>query len=97
MTTRVRHPGNGARLSGTTVLEATAKDLLPVISLQFIVSGEGHQDASVAVARMTPAGWSTPWPTARVVNGVYSLQSVAVDQSGRTVRSAPVTVTVDNR
>jgi hypothetical protein len=97
LTTRVRHPGDGARLSGTTVLRATAKDLLPVISLQFIVSGEGHQDASVAVARMTPAGWSAPWHTARVVNGVYSLQSVAVDQSGRTVRSAPVTVTVDNR
>ncbi len=75
--TRVLVPVDGARLSGTAVLDAyTASDTN--VTVQFRVSGGSLHDALVGVGRQTIDGWIARWDTRTVANGGYLLQSVLV-------------------
>ena len=95
-TTRVILPGNGASLSGVTVLDADAADDTGVSRVEFHITGGGYSDALIGVAVPTQYGWIYSWNSAGVANGDYFISSVAIDSSGNVGRSAPVSVKVTN-
>ena len=95
--TAVAIPANGAAVSGNSVvLDATASSPEGMSTVKFEVSGGSLSDQVVATATPTIYGWIGSWNTTAVPNGIYTLQSVATDDDGSTVTSAPLTVTVDN-
>ena len=89
-------PSNGATVSGSQLLDASASSPEGMGSVKFEVSGGSRSDQVVASGTATLWGWLGSWNTTTVANGAYSIQSVATDADGDTVISAPRTVTVDN-
>ncbi len=83
-------PADGATVSGTVTLSATASDNVGVAGVQFLVDGAplGAED--------TTSPYSVSWNTTTVTNGSHTLTAVARDAAGNTTTSAPVTVTVAN-
>ena len=96
--TAVGIPANGTSVSGNSaVLDASASSPEGMSTVKFEVSGGSLSDQVVATASPTIYGWIGSWNTTAVPNGLYTLQSVATDDDGTTVTSAPITVTVDNQ
>jgi hypothetical protein len=95
-TTSVIVPSNGASLSGSQTLDATASDNVGVTKVEFRASGGSLNQALIATATPTYYGWLAVWDTTTVPNGTYTLQSVAYDASGNSGRSAGITITVAN-
>lgn len=81
-------PADGATVSGTTSLAATASGLT-VDHVDFLVDG-----TRVASAAAAPFGAS--WDTTTAPNGTHTLIARAFDPDGNATDSAPVTVTVSN-
>lgn len=83
-------PANGATVSGTISVTATASDNIGVIGVQFKRGGVnlGAED--------TTSPYSTSWDTTSVSNGSYALTAVARDAAGNMTTSAARTVTVSN-
>jgi outer membrane protein assembly factor BamB len=94
--TSVVQPSNGATLSGTTTLVASASDDVTVSKVEFHLTGASYNDALIGVATPTRFGWIYNWNTASVPNDTYTLNSVATDLAGNVGRSANVTITVSN-
>jgi LmbE family N-acetylglucosaminyl deacetylase len=94
--TTVAIPSNGATLSGTTVLDASASSEDPVSMVQFVLSGGSYNESVIGTATLTEYGYLFSWDTTGVPNGAYTLQSLVTDQLGQTAYSAAVSVTVDN-
>jgi hypothetical protein len=92
-TTSVVIPSNGATLSGGNYLDANAS--AGTTQVQFEISGNGLTNDVIDTAGQTGYGWIGAWDTTTVPNGTYTLQSVGTD-SGGTVTSAPITITVSN-
>ena len=82
-------PVNGARISGTTTVTATASDNVAVQSVEFRVDG-------TAVATDTSAPYTLSGETSWLADGTHTLSAVARDTAGNTRTSANVSVTVDN-
>ena len=92
--TSVVIPSNNATVSGTSqVLDAAASS--GVTQVQYEIAGGTLNDAVIATATPTIYGWLALWNTTGVVNGTYTLQSVATSNGGNGT-SAPVTITVNN-
>ena len=89
-TASVTAPGNGASLTGSVTISATASDDNAVADVTFDVDGVpvGAADAS------TP--YSISWNTRASSNATHTITAVARDTSNNLTTSAPVTVTVDN-
>jgi hypothetical protein len=83
-------PSNGASVSGTVQLTASASDNVGVVGVQF------KQGTTNIDAEDTTAPYSASWDTTAVANGSYSLAAVARDAAGNTTTSSVVTVTVSN-
>jgi len=83
-------PANGATVSGTIALSASASDNLGVAGVQFLVDG-----ANVG-AEDTTAPYTFSWNSATVANGAHTINARARDSAGLTTMSAVVTVTVQN-
>ena len=84
-------PPDGAVLSGTATLTATATDDRSVASVQFLVDGEdvgNDQDGA--------NGWSVAWDTTTASNGAHSVTALARDTAGNATTSTAVAVTTDN-
>jgi hypothetical protein len=83
-------PVNGATVSGTETVTASASDDIAIAGVDFLLDGvaPGAED--------TAAPYSTPWNTTHVGNGSHTLTAVARDAAGNRTTSAPVTVTVSN-
>jgi hypothetical protein len=83
-------PANGATVSGTVTVSATASDNVGVVGVQFKLDGVtlGVED--------TASPFSTSWITAIVADGVHTITAVARDAAGNTTTSAPRSVTVSN-
>lgn len=94
--TTVLLPSGGATLSGGQYLDAGVSDELPVVKVEFQISGDGLSDVSISGSVRTYYGWIGGWSTTRVPNGSYTIQSVAYDAAGRVVVSPGVPVTVAN-
>ena len=82
-------PANGATVSGTTNITATASDNVGVAGVQFQLDGKniGAKDAT--------APYSISWNTALTTNGTHSLSAIATDAAGNTATSSE-SVTVSN-
>jgi hypothetical protein len=96
--TSVIIPSNGATLSGSALLDAAGSDNIGVTQVQFEVSGgpSNLKDQLVATASPSVYGWLANWNTTNVLNGTYSLQSVATDTEGLLTTAAPITVSLNN-
>jgi len=83
-------PTNGATVSGSTSLTATASDASGIAGVQFQVNGAnlGSED--------TVSPYSVSWNTTGVANGSYSLTAIARDTAGNVQTSTVITVTVSN-
>ena len=93
-TTSVLIPSNGATLSGTTYLDASASN---TTSVEFQLFGGiyGYNAPVLCTATPTIYGWLCGWNTTTVPNGAYVLVSLATG-SGGTAASSGVSITVNN-
>jgi hypothetical protein len=89
-TVSISAPANGATVSGTVNVTASASDNVGVTGVQFKLNG---QDLGV---EDTSSPWSRSWDTKGVTNGSHQLTAVARDAAGNTKTSAVVSVTVAN-
>jgi len=89
-TVSINTPSNGATVSGTTAVSATASDNIGVVGVQFKLDGAnlGAED--------TTSPYSTSWNTTSSSNGSHTLTAVARDAAGNQTTSAVVSVTVNN-
>ena len=87
----VTAPANGATVSGTITLTATATDPdSPVSFVQFLVDGAS------AGPQVTSAPYSTSLDTTTLTNGSHTVAAAAQDPSGNRGTSTGVTITVSN-
>ena len=88
-TTSITSPSNGATVSGTTTVNATATDNVGVTRVELWVDG---------ALRLTDTAspYSFSWNTTTVGNGNHTLQSRAYDAAAQVGSSAVVTVAVNN-
>jgi hypothetical protein len=92
--TSVLLPSNGATLSGSTTLDASASN---ATSVEFRLFGGsyGYNAPVLCTATLTYYGWVCSWNTTTVPNGSYSLVSEAFG-SGGSAFSSGVSITVHN-
>jgi hypothetical protein len=88
-TTQITAPLNGATLSGTVTVTATASDNVGVTSIQIYIDG-----TQVATGASSPLNYS--WNTANASNGTHTIFSKASDAAGNVGTSTTITVTVNN-
>ncbi len=93
-TTAVVIPSDGATLSGTSALLVASAP--GASSVNFELTGGTLSNQVVATGTDSIWGWYAQWNSASVVNGTYTLQSVATEPGGSTVTSAPISVTISN-
>jgi hypothetical protein len=93
-TTAVLLPSNGATLSGSTTLDASASN---ATSVEFRLFGGsyGYSGPVLCTATPTQYGWLCSWNTTTVPNGSYALLSEAFN-SGGSAFSSGVGITVKN-
>jgi hypothetical protein len=91
--TSILIPSNGATLSGSTVLDASASN---ATSVEFRLFGGiyGYAAPLLCTATQTIYGWLCGWNTTTVPNGSYSLVSLASSSVGTAASS--VSIKVDN-
>ena len=87
--TSITAPANGATVSGTTTVTASASDNVGVSKVEFYLDG-----ALKTTDTASPYSWS--WDTTTAANGSHSLVSKAYDAAGNVGTSATITVTVSN-
>ena len=92
--TTVLLPSNGATVTGSTTLDASAA--AGTTKVTFELSGASFNDQVVATGTPTIYGWLAAWDTTTVANGTYTLNSVASDANGDSSTSTGVTLTIDN-
>jgi pseudomonalisin len=88
-TTSITAPANGATVSGTVSVTASASDNVGVTKVEFYLDG-----ALKSTSTASPYSWS--FNTTTVANGSHTLQSKAYDAAGNVGSSATVNVTVSN-
>ena len=93
-TTSVLFPSNGATLSGSTLLDASATN---ATSVEFRLFGGSYGLNAPVICTATPTyyGWLCSWNTTTVPNGSYFLASEAFGAGGSAFSSG-VSVTVSN-
>ncbi len=88
-TTSITAPANGATVSGTISVTASASDNVGVSRVEFWLDG-----ALASTDMTSPYAWS--WDTTGATNASHTLVSKAVDAANNTGTSSTVTVTVNN-
>src|SRR5579859_1102188 len=89
-TTSITSPANGATVSGTVAITATASDNVGVTQMQILIDG------AVAASNTNATSLSFNWNTTSVANGSHTIVSKAFDAAGNIGTSSTVTVTVSN-
>jgi hypothetical protein len=88
-TTSIMAPANGATVSGTVSVTASASDNVGVTKVEFYLDG-----ALKSTSTTSPYSWS--FDTTTAANGSHTLQSKAYDAAANVGSSATITVTVSN-
>jgi phospholipase C len=96
LTTAVTSPPNGASLSATWSLTASASDNVGITGVEFRIAGGGRAGTVIGTGTSTPSGWVAQWDTTRIPDGGYTIESVAYDTSGSVAYSAGVPIVVKN-
>jgi chitinase len=88
-TVAITSPSNGATVSGTVAVSASAIDNNGVVGVQFRLNGSnlGNEDF------VSPYSYS--WNTSSLTNGAYVISAIARDASGN-INTASISVTVSN-
>jgi hypothetical protein len=89
-TVSILSPGNGATVSSTISITASAASPGAITSVQYKLDGVNLGPA------LTNSPYTYSWDTTKVGNGSHTLSAVATDTTGQTTTSDPVTVTVSN-
>jgi len=89
-TTSITSPANGATVSGTVAITATASDNVGVTQMQILIDG------AVAASNTNATSLSFNWNTTSVANGSHTIVSKAFDAAGNIGTSSTITVTVSN-
>ena len=89
-TVSITSPANGATVSGTITVSATASSSLGVANVQFLVDGGNFG------APDTTTPYTISLDTTTLSNGNHTLAATAQDTAGKTTTSAGVTVSVSN-
>jgi chitodextrinase len=89
-TVSISSPSEGATLSGTIPVTASATNDVGIAGVQFKLDG-----ADLG-SELTSAPYSTSWDTTTTSNGSHTLAAVARNAAGTTTTSSAVTVTVSN-
>jgi hypothetical protein len=84
--TSVLIPSNGATLSGSTYLDASASNATSV-KLWILGGSYGFSGKMIGTATATLYGWLIDWNTTTVPDGTYALVSEAFNSAGRTFSS----------
>jgi beta-lactamase superfamily II metal-dependent hydrolase/chitodextrinase len=87
--TSITAPANGATVSSTTSVTASASDNVSVTKVEFYLDG-----ALQSTDTASPYSWS--WNTTTATNASHVLTSKAYDAAGNSATSTAVTVTVNN-
>ncbi len=88
-TTQIIAPTDGATVSGTITVTATASDNVGVTSLQIYIDGTLQSSGT-----SSPLNFS--WDTSSVSNGPHTIYSKASDAAGNVSTSTTIAVTVNN-
>lgn len=83
-------PANGASVSKTVMLSASATDSVGISHVQFQLDGAN------AGSPVTAAPYTYAWDSTKSANGAHILRAVATDMSGNSASSSNVSVTVNN-
>jgi subtilisin len=89
-TVRIMNPADGANVSGTVTIEATAGGANAITGVEFFVD-----TTSIGSGIRGTDSWSIAWDTTRFHDSAYELVAVAVDALGQTA-SHSIKVAVDN-
>ena len=89
-TVSLTSPANGASVSGSATITASASDDVGVAGVQF------RLDGAVLGAEDTASPYSISWDTTSASNGTHTLTAKARDAAGNAKTSAAVTVIVSN-
>src|SRR5207237_889729 len=89
-TASITAPANGAFLTGTISVSATASDNVGVAGVQFQLDG-----VNLGAELMSPP-YSVAWNTTTATNGSHTLTAIARDAAGNRATSGMVSVTVDS-
>ena len=89
-------PGNGSTLNGKQFLDVRISTQFDVTKVDYVLSGPGREDTTVATGSRTNYGWLGRWNTSTVPDGSYTIEAKVSDSGGRTVMTAPVEVRVEN-
>jgi Big-like domain-containing protein len=88
--TSVTAPANGATLSGTVTVNASASDNVGVTQMQLLIDG------TLVASNTNSTALSFSWSTPSVANGTHTIVSKAFDAAGNSSTSSTITVTVSN-
>lgn len=83
-------PVNGATISGTVAVSATASDNVAMSKVEF------YRDSNVLLASDTSSAFSMNLNSTSLTSGAHILYAVATDTAGNHTTSASVAVSVDN-
>jgi chitodextrinase len=89
-TISITAPANGATVSGTVAVSATASDNVGVTSVQFFLDG-----ANLGL-QLGSAPYSVSWDSTSTTNGAHTLTAQARDAAGNVGNAVAVSVTVTN-
>ena len=87
--TSITSPSNGATVSGTATVSASASDNVGVTRVELFVDG-------ALASTDTSSPYSFSWDTTASSNGAHALTSKAYDAAGNSSTSAAINVTVSN-
>ncbi len=88
-TVNVTAPANGATVSGTVTVTASASDAVGVARVEFLVDGS-------TVSTDTVAPYDFAWDSTGVSNGTHTLGARAFDAAGNQATDSDTSVTVSN-
>ena len=88
-TTSITSPANGATVSGTVTVAASASDNVGVTRVELYVDG-------ALIGTDTSSPYQIAWNTTTATNGSHGLQTRAYDAAGNVGSSTVVSVTVSN-
>jgi hypothetical protein len=88
-TVSIGNPANGATVSGTTTITASASDNVGVTRVEFLVDG-------ALLSTDTSAPYSASWNTTSATNGSHAITARAFDAANNQTTSSVVNVTVNN-
>lgn len=91
-TVSITNPSDGAKITGSRLIEASASDNVGVTEVAFHLGSS----SGTLIGKDVNAPYSVTWDTSQVTEGDYPLVAVARDAAGHATSSAAVNVTVDN-